>query len=359
MLKKLCFALLGGLLAASLVPTGSLAADPEIPFLKAWQGSSHADVKSESFVHWDKEGKVPEACVKCHTGEGLHDFLGLDGSQRGKIDKPGKIQSVVTCVTCHNEGTLGMTDVTFPSGLRVSADGDSGRCALCHQGRQSTVSVNAALMGKDADTVDDKLGFMNVHYRAAAATLWGTAAKGGYEYDGLEYAGRFAHRSDVDSCVECHDPHSLKVDAQECSACHVGIESKRDLTSIRRMAGDIDGDGDVKEGIALEIAGLHDMLGQEIMKYASTTAKAPIIYDSHAYPYFFNDKNADGKLDKGEGIYPNKYKSWTPRLMKAAYNYQFVAKDPGAYAHNPAYAVQLLHDALADLGRDMKGLTRP
>ncbi len=36
--------------------------------------------------------------------------------------------------------------------------------------------------------------------------------------------------------------------------------------------------------------------------------------------------------------------------MKAAYNYQFVTKDPGAFAHNPAYAAQLLHDSIADLG---------
>ena len=46
--------------------------------------------------------------------------------------------------------------------------------------------------------------------------------------------------------------------------------------------------------------------------------------------------------------------AWTPRLMKAAYNYQFVFKDPGAYAHNPTYATQLLHDALADLGAKVK-----
>ena len=28
--------------------------------------------------------------------------------------------------------------------------------------------------------------------------------------------------------------------------------------------------------------------------------------------------------------------------MKAAYNYQFVTKDPGAFAHNSAYASELL-----------------
>ena len=44
---------------------------------------------------------------------------------------------------------------------------------------------------------------------------------------------------------------------------------------------------------------------------------------------------------------PNRYRSWTPRLLKAAYNYQVVSKDPGAYTHNPTYALQLLHDLRA------------
>ena len=59
----------------------------------------------------------------------------------------------------------------------------------------------------------------------------------------------------------------------------------------------------------------------------------------------------------------NRYQNWTPRLLKAAYNYQFIAKDPGAYTHNPHYAIQLLQDSLADLGKsvevDMAGMIRP
>ena len=49
--------------------------------------------------------------------------------------------------------------------------------------------------------------------------------------------------------------------------------------------------------------------------------------------------NGDGKADKDEAKYPNRYKAWTPRLLRAAYNYQFVTKDPGAFAHNPTYAI--------------------
>ena len=64
-------------------------------------------------------------------------------------------------------------------------------------------------------------------------------------------------------------------------------------------------------------------------------------------------------IDEGEG----QYKSWSPRLLEAAYNYQYVMKDPGAYAHNGRYILQVLYDTLADLKMrvpvDMSGMVRP
>jgi uncharacterized protein with von Willebrand factor type A (vWA) domain len=82
----------------------------------------------------------------------------------------------------------------------------------------------------------------------------------------------------------------------------------------------------------------------------------PVAYDAHAYPYFFNDLNGDGTWQiADEAKFPNSYKSWTPRLLRAAYNYQFLAKEPGAYAHNPRYAMQLAYDSLEDLSSKGSG----
>ncbi len=89
----------------------------------------------------------------------------------------------------------------------------------------------------------------------------------------------------------------------------------------------------------------------------------PIVYDGHTFPYFFADTDSDGAVSPGEAIFPNRYQSWTPRLLRAAYNYQFVAKDAGAYSHNPNYAIQLLHDSMTDLSEvvdvDISRLVRP
>jgi hypothetical protein len=45
--------------------------------------------------------------------------------------------------------------------------------------------------------------------------------------------------------------------------------------------------------------------------------------------------------------------------MKAAYNYQYYQKDPGAFAHNAKYVMQVLYDSIEAVGGDTKGLVRP
>ena len=233
----------------------------------------------------------------------------------------------------------------------------------CHQGRQSTVSMNKALGGKAEDSPDKKIRFLNIHYRAAAATRYGTEVKGGYEYAGKDYMGLYVHDKNSTVCTDCHTLHTFRVDVVNCDLCHRKVKKSKDYKMIRRTKGDFNGNGNIKEGIAMEIAGLHKALYGAIQAYATGEAGKPIVYDGHAYPYFFNDKNVNAKIDKGEGIYPNRYQSWTPRLLKAAYNYQFVAKDPGAYTHNPKYVLQLLYDSLESLAAktklDMARMQRP
>jgi hypothetical protein len=236
----------------------------------------------------------------------------------------------------------------------------------CHQGRESTVSVNEALKGMEADMVSDKLGFINIHYRAAGATRYGTEVKGAYEYDGKSYAGFFQHARNSSECADCHGLHSLRVLVEACDRCHKppAMGKKKDLLNIRhKMKEDYDGDGNAEEGIAEEISTLQQALYEAIRSYATEVAGTAVAYDSHAYPYFFQDKDGNGTADRGEAIYPNRYRSWTPRLLKAAYNYQFSLKDPGAYSHNPRYVIQTLYDSLSDLGTKVKvemgGMARP
>ncbi len=329
--------------------------DLEVPFLDEWISSGHADSEAEAFVHWDEDDPavVPAACAKCHSTFGYQDFLGVDGTTAGEVDDDAPIGSVITCVACHNDATLTMDSVVMPSGLEITGLGREARCMQCHQGRESTVSVNEAIIeaGVDDDTVSEDLGFRNIHYFAAAATKYGTLAKGGYEYEGNSYDANFGHVEDFDTCVECHSPHTLEVRVESCSTCHTGVTNTDDLKDVRMEGSqvDYDGDGDSAEGIAFEIEGLQAMLYQTIQAYTTQVLGAPLVYDTAAYPYFFIDTNADGVTDEDEAVRENGYVAWTPRLLRAAYNYQTSLKDPGAYAHGGKYIIQLLTDSTEDL----------
>jgi hypothetical protein len=331
----------------------------EVPFEAAWSGSGHADAEAEAFTHWDEEEppEIPTYCAKCHSTPGYLDFIGADGTAAGVVDNAAPIGTVITCVACHNETTAGMTSVVMPSGVELTGLGDEARCMQCHQGRHSTVSVNEAIaeVGVDEDTVSEELGFANIHYFAAAATQFGGVAMGGYQYEGKSYDVKFAHVEGFDTCIQCHNSHTLELKVDECSTCHAGVASAEDFKDVRLQGStvDYDGDGDIAEGVYYEIESLQEILYQAIQAYASEVSGTPIVYDPHAYPYFFIDTNANGEVDEGEAVYPNKYNAWTPRLLKAAYNYQVSIKDPGAFAHGGKYIIQLLYDSIEDLNPDL------
>ncbi len=345
---------------------GAMVPSTSIPFYASWAGSPHAKKDAEAFNHWNTEGAVEAECARCHSTPGFIDYLGADGSAAGVVDHPAPTGTVITCIACHNEKTLRLTSVTFPSGVTVDRLGGEARCMTCHQGRESTDSVNKAVAGLDDDAVSEKLQFINVHYAIAGATLMGDVARGAYQYPGKTYAGRLEHEAPFDTCITCHDMHSTEVRVSDCAACHKeGGSGEAFLHAIRSSKDktDYDGDGNVTEGIAGEVGDLHEKLLAAIQSYARDVAGTPIAYDEHAYPYFFVDKNGNGQADADEAKFPNRYSAWTPRLLRAAYNYQFVQKDPGAFAHNPHYVLQVLYDSLADLGSKtqvaMDGMTRP
>lgn len=341
-------------------PCPEVAASPvdEVPYAEAWASSPHADAESEAFVHWNEDDPavVAEGCAKCHSTPGYIDFIGADGSEAGVVDVAPPVGTTVTCTACHNDGTQAMTSVVFPSGVEVTGLGDEARCMQCHQGRSSKVQVDEAVSSlPDLDTPSEDLSFINIHYYATAATMYGSIVHGGYEYDGKMYDAKFDHVEGIDTCVGCHDSHSLEIKIDQCQACHSGVSSAEDLANVRMEGSlvDFDGDGDMEEGIAGEIETLQEMTLQAIQAYASDVAGTAIAYNQASHPYFFVDTNANGQSDEDEAIRENAYKAWTGRLLKAAYNYQTSLKDPGAYAHGGKYMIQLLYDSIEDLNTQL------
>ncbi len=349
-------------------PTPAPTAKPAAvaPNMDTWAASPHNDIKSEAFTHWNEDDpkEVPTSCAECHSTTGYQDFLGADGSAVGKVDKAVPVGETITCDACHNSATANLTSVSFGNGVTVSDGGSGTVCMNCHQGRATQKSIDDQIKKfnatdpdtvvaplKNADGTTTNFSFVNVHYFAAALTLYGGEVNGGYQYPGQVYDYRNQHTNGVDTCTDCHDPHTTKVKVDVCAECHTNVKTEADLVNIRELSSEVDynGNGDIKEGIAAEIKGIQDTLYTAIKSYAKDVAGTGIVYDDSANPYFFQDKDGDGKIDvdaKGANI---RYSTWTPRLLEAAYNYQVSVKDGGAFAHGPKYIIQLLFDSTADL----------
>jgi hypothetical protein len=316
--------------------------------------AGHFNGASQAFRYWDANSSVPGNCTKCHTADGLPFYLGES------VTVSGAPSNGLQCNTCHSDlatyEVYEIANVEFPSGVVLTSDEPSDNlCMQCHQGRASGIQIEARINGLELDEISDRLSFVNPHYFAAAATLYGAEANGAYQFEGKDYFDRFEHVRRADNCIECHGAHELEVDWEFCADCHDGVTGPDELVNIREYEDDFDGDGDVSEGIAGEIATMEEMLFEAIQAYAADTLNAPMAYDPDRFPYFFADEDGDGVVSEGDG----RFTSWSPRLLRNVYNYLWVSKDPGAYTHNGQYIIQTLYDSLEDLGVDVSGMIRP
>ncbi len=321
---------------------------PNARAIAAWVRSGHSDSSSDAFSHWDEDGSIPGVCSTCHSGVGFRSFHGLDGSPTGVPDHPMPIGGVVDCDTCHNANLGSVTQISLPSGVDHPVNVGEAACITCHQGRAAGTSVSKAVADLPDDEPSDQLRFINPHYALAAVTSLGGYGGLGYHYPGKAYTGRFLHAKPVSTCLSCHDPHSLEVTQDTCLMCHQTGEPG----DIRISRQSHDGSGDVTKGIRADIQANSDRLMTMMQAYAGEVIGTPIVYNGARYPYFFADSNGDGLIDEVEGSAVS-YNSWSPRLLKAAYNWKAVNADGGIHVHNPHYALELLYDSMESLSEPL------
>jgi hypothetical protein len=350
-------------------------ADPATPFVPGPLGG-----------HFNSAGALgghsTGTCSRCHNSEAFRAFIG-DPTVTGGDGLPhlaevatftfsGTTKGMV-CVTCHNSvsdpttGTLRTHQ--FPSGKVVTTDAKTAICSQCHDGGRPAYEV--AQLNKQLTlapvpaTVDAQLTAtganktVRAHYLPAASTLFGADASNWAEYAGNIYTARNQHGG-VASCVDCHDAHNgdvvANVKATTCGKCHFNeltllpVANFAELEESRQFGfeGDIDGDG-VVESLKLEIDGLRAKLLTAIQSYATNVVGTAICFDNSATNpnRFYLD---DGTSVNGRcGAQVTEYNKYTPRLLKAAYNYMIATNDVGAWAHNPRYAIEVIYDTIADL----------
>jgi hypothetical protein len=293
-----------------------------------------------------------EGCLRCHTSMG---FAEVAPGYGDAVKTPGgKSDGFITCNACHDgvnyptpdnqrlrfSGSVVLYDYRGAPLAEVQA-GNSAVCVYCHQGREDGSRI-------DADIASGSPGFRNMHYLAAGATLYGMK---GYEYAGKTYAGEHTFHA-LAGCAGCHMALDYPIDdvgghtfhvangstenTAFCAAsCHPSMNALDDPVDFAHGA-DWDGNGgtvSAKDEVAYLLTVL---LHNAIEAYDSPDDAdiMPNIEYSSSYPYF-------GPTDATQ--------QWDGVVAKAAFNWQFIYKDPGAYAHNSKYAVQLLRDSYNDL----------
>ncbi|MEW6569957.1 MAG: hypothetical protein AB1390_02095 [Nitrospirota bacterium] len=345
--------------------------DGNISINHEWFRSGHADINSEAFA----STHIAAPCLRCHSGIGYASYVASSN-----IAYPGWVPPVteiyphhITCNGCHD--TLGYPtaenkrlrkagNVTLTSGRSSTSVqdaildvGNSASCFTCHQGMESGWSLYKKMKSKGVDPYNannetmTELDFVNPHYMSAGPMLFSLK---GFEFKDKTYSnGIVSHQ--IILCTGCHMAdsadenlgghtfnisHEGKMNTDACQVCHPGLS---DFGTFRLYDRDMDGDG-FPENIKEEIEGLKALIivGLE---------NAGIYYNPHAYPYFFKVASPQ--------IYPNRVTTWKENEIEAAFNLQFVDKEPGAYVHNFRYVVQLLRDSYEALTGELLPGMRP
>jgi hypothetical protein len=305
--------------------------------------SSHGNVNGEAWWHYDWLDASRLACARCHSTTGyVNDISGM-----ATTANPGKPGQVLTCNGCHTsveKGTLrtpGAFTLVASNGATAAYPDVAGSnlCVRCHGARETGDSI------KNSTDADGVLSFINSHYLGAAGTLF-TAA--GYEFAGQSYDNAGYHKNvgvantfntgTSGPCVDCHmksgtSGHGWEVVAKDVNGVITGITSN----ACAKCHGGLNGGAlEVSRGnYEIALNGLKDALA----------AKGINFYPAH--PYFFTAPYVIGGTNTGftnwAGVYG--FDKWKD-VMGAAFNYNLLEHEPGAFAHNRQYALKLITDSI-------------
>ncbi|QWV92449.1 cytochrome c3 family protein [Geomonas oryzisoli] len=340
-----------------------------LEFRRDWAASGHGigpAWKNSPYFNWKTAGtagakaaqsaSVTTDCQRCHSTAGFLKFAlytSIDPVQAGAE----RYSEPLTCNACHPSGDFaapraisprtGYYNYSGPATGRVQVSAsypDAGRsniCLGCHVGRQAGATVQALSRATAQKSYSSAfwrdLRFVDAHYLSAGGQLYGAT---GYHYPGLSYDNAGVNHTAIGDtgagpCVACHLPsssHTLSVAAGGftlCNGCHIdgGLVSAGFLQQRRdQFAGSL-----------------------KALAAALTAKGLPPLTDAGgkpAYPYFAAT-NWGGRDDG-------------PGNLGAAFNYNLLVHDPGAFAHNPAYVKRLVRDSIdfltfgsIDRGRDL------
>ncbi len=306
---------------------------------RQWAESGHAEKTAlGAWAHYNWSGRAD--CQRCHTTSGVIAFTdanrtGTDYSaplEEDPLWKPEMLQ----CRGCHSDNTgkirnPGPITTEYTNAPYTYPDIDeSNICMACHTARESGESIN-----NSTDNFSDK-GFINSHYLTAGGTLFTVT---GYEFSGSDYSNNsfyqhnqigvnaFTGTGTRGPCIGCHLSSPEK---------HLFLPVKRDengnittLTSticVNCHSGDFvftaESLNEIKNSLHEALEALEVQLENSGYTFLG------------GYPYFANRDWTSVADPSGRNN------------MGAAFNFNLLEHDPGAYAHNSFYTKRLIYDSI-------------
>jgi hypothetical protein len=331
-----------------------------------WAQSRHADkTAAGAWAHYNwtevagavrNDGTATSSrtsCQRCHTTRGVVKLLTeTNGDTTTYVPftdyDPNWKPEMLQCQGCHSDnlGTprrIGPVTVDFATvGFTFPDALGSNLCLACHTGRESGDDIKA---DTDADGIRS---FINSHYLSAGGTVYKAT---GYEYVGQDYANVPFYEHDligtpaapgtgdgVGPCIGCHmsapEKHSFQPIVKDeatgmiteivspvCAECHTGQFTLTPAVLNTE-----------EEDFAASLEALNVQLA----------AKGMFFFNAH--PYFYVAPNGvGGSFTNWAGVYG--FASYQD-AMGAAFNFNLLEHDPGAFVHNRFYTKRLIYDSI-------------
>lgn len=301
-----------------------------------WAASGHANTGSLPWIDYDF--KTRSTCVRCHTTTGFVAYSSANMVAAWGTASDTGTKEVLTCRGCHSDSATGTVRTVKPNKpytndqTFTNADvGKSNICMDCHGGRD-TGNAAIALILKPYSSASSYA----THYLPAGGTLQG---KVGYNY-----------RSTYPALADNSHGKIGTLDANgtgtngPCVTCHMSATDKHSFTPVTR-----DGSGTITAIKTNICANCHN----SSLPAATLDAKRLAFKDAlEILRIALADKGyiwtpATDNFNSGyKGINWGTTAQGGKDIMGAAHNYKLFVKEPGAYAHNPEYARQLIIDSI-------------
>lgn len=342
-------------------------------------------------------GFTSGACYQCHGGTaGLAEYLANPTAPAWPSAAPEPNQSsaytayqvnALQCSVCHTygadmKGIKAIETAYFPGQKAIDAENTNGvvlvaaadapkgftLCATCHSGRENMASIVKKIGDKEPG--DFSLSVSNPHYLGAAGIMLGDEAKMMFQYPDKSYTGKPAfwnaetngnapgpHGSPHGAaCTGCHDPkgtaHTFEItvadmtvddpattdvnEAGKCGECHT-LTGHGDYSLLP-----IEHHFNTAKAEVLAAIRAYATTNKDLIRTAlSNPDFETVCFNATKHPYFYVETSA--------GCSTSQFNKADSKLLAAMFNYLWMDKAKGAWAHNEFYVLQVAYDTIEDL----------